>query len=120
MRTLKILSLLMAISIAFVSCKENVPEKNTLKTDANRPVKEKTIIVDVRTTEEWDQDGHADCSVNYPLDELGAKIETLKAYDKVIVVCRSGNRAGSAKMMLEEKGVKNVENQGAWQNIACP
>ena len=28
------------------------------------------IIVDVRTTEEWEFDGHAECSVNYPLDQF--------------------------------------------------
>jgi rhodanese-related sulfurtransferase len=37
------------------------------------------IIVDVRTAEEWNQDEHAACSVNYPLDELNASIEKLKA-----------------------------------------
>lgn len=36
------------------------------------------IIVDVRTPEEWEYDGHANCSVNYPLDELSGKIEELK------------------------------------------
>ncbi len=34
-----------------------------------------SIIVDVRTTEEWQQDGHADCAVNYPLDQFESKIE---------------------------------------------
>jgi rhodanese-related sulfurtransferase len=37
----------------------------------------------------------------------------------VIVVCRSGNRAGAAKEILERSGIKNVENKGAWQNIPC-
>lgn len=50
----------------------------------------KEIIVDVRTVEEWIEDGHADCSVNYPLAEFDSKIEELKGYDKVILVCRSG------------------------------
>lgn len=80
---------------------------------------EKSIIVDVRTMEEWDEDGHAACSVNYPLNELETRIESLKAYDKVIVVCRSGSRAGTAKELLEQAGIKNVENKGAWQNIDC-
>jgi phage shock protein E len=79
----------------------------------------KTIIVDVRTVEEWTDDGHAGCSVNYPLNELDKKIETLKGYDKVIVVCRSGSRADVAMEMLQQAGIKNVENKGAWQNIDC-
>ncbi len=79
----------------------------------------KTIIVDVRTPDEWNNDGHADCTVNYPLNELGTKIETLKAYEKVVLVCHSGSRAWQAKELLEEAGISNVENKGAWQNIDC-
>ena len=79
----------------------------------------KTIIVDVRTIEEWNEDGHADCSVNYPLDQIGSKIDELKKYDNIVLVCRSGNRAGIAKRQLETAGLTNIENKGAWQNIAC-
>ena len=78
-----------------------------------------SITVDVRTTEEWEQDGHADCSVNYPLDQFGSKINELKEYKNVILVCRSGNRAEQAKLMLENKGYQHAENKGAWQNIEC-
>jgi phage shock protein E len=80
----------------------------------------KQIIVDVRTVEEWENDGHADCTVNYPLDTFETKIEELKKYDKVIIVCRSGNRAGVAKKQLVSAGfTKEVENLGAWQNVNC-
>lgn len=77
------------------------------------------IIVDVRSTDEWIQDGHAPCSINYPLDQFDSKIDELKKYKNVILVCRSGNRAEQAKIMLENKGYKNAENKGAWQNINC-
>lgn len=80
----------------------------------------KEIIVDVRTFEEWNEDGHADCSVNYPLDKFESKIEELKKYDKVILVCRSGNRAGIAKAKLQSAGyTKEIENLGPWQNVTC-
>ena len=80
----------------------------------------KEIIVDVRTVEEWNEDGHADCSVNYPLDKFEGKIEELKKYDKVILVCRSGNRAGIAKAKLQSAGYsKEIENLGPWQNVTC-
>lgn len=79
----------------------------------------KEIIVDVRSPEEWEFDGHADCSVNYPLDDIQNKIEELKNYEHVVLVCRSGNRAGIAKRILESAGIKNVENLGPWQNVAC-
>jgi phage shock protein E len=76
------------------------------------------IIVDVRTPEEWNS-GHADCSVNYPLANFEKQIDSLKKYDKVILVCRSGQRARTAKKMLESAGIKNVDNLGAWENITC-
>ncbi len=78
-----------------------------------------SIIIDVRTPSEWQNDGHADCSVNIPLDQIGSKIEELKAYNKIVLVCRSGARAGSAKNMLEGAGIKQVENLGPWQNVTC-
>ena len=76
----------------------------------------KEIVVDVRTEEEFEMDGHAEGSVNYPLDQIQNKIEDLKKYDHVILVCRSGNRAGIAKNISEQAGIKNVENMGPWQN----
>lgn len=87
-------------------------EKSIKSTDMN------TIIVDVRTVEEWNE-GHAPCSVNYPLDQVLSKAEELKQYDKVVLVCRSGARAGNAKMQLEGLGVQNIENLGPWQNVKC-
>ena len=87
---------------------------NTTQTAVNE------IIVDVRTIEEWNNDGHADCSVNYPLDQFENKIEELKKYDKVVLVCRSGNRAGIAKNLLQKAGyTKEIENLGLWQNVTC-
>lgn len=78
-----------------------------------------SIIVDVRSPEEWQYDGHAECSVNYPLDKFPAYIESLKAYDKVVLVCRSGNRANHAMALLKKAGITNVENKGTWQNVSC-
>lgn len=78
-----------------------------------------TIIVDVRTVGEWDSDGHANCSVNIPLDQLESRIGELKKDQKVVLVCRSGGRAGKAKEMLETAGFSQVENLGAWQNVNC-
>jgi len=77
------------------------------------------IIVDVRTPEEWEFDGHANCAVNYPLDELMDKVEELKKYQHIVLVCRSGARAGVAKRQLENAGLSNIENLGPWQNVNC-
>jgi rhodanese-related sulfurtransferase len=112
---------LIIISVMFgsLSCTNNNDAPNTGEAKTADTAITKTIIVDVRTVEEWVNDGHANCSVNYPLAELDKKIESLKSYDKIVVVCRSGSRADVAKELLEQAGIKNVENKGAWQNIIC-
>lgn len=84
-----------------------------------QPKAGETIIVDVRTVSEWENDGHANCSVNIPLDQLESRMGELKKDQKVVLVCRSGNRAGTAKQLLEGAGFTQVENKGAWQNIEC-
>lgn len=80
----------------------------------------RTIIVDVRTPQEWNEDGHASCSVNYPLDQLMTKIDSIRPFEKVIVVCRSGKRAEQAREMLMEAGMTDVENKGSWTSVKCP
>ncbi|MBL7920696.1 MAG: rhodanese-like domain-containing protein [Bacteroidia bacterium] len=119
----KIITLLViaisTLSLAQCNSQKNKTEE-TMKTTAVTKTDVKQIIVDVRTVDEWENDGHADCSVNYPLDTFESKIEELKKYDKVIIVCRSGNRAGVAKKQLISAGyTKEVENLGAWQNLNC-
>lgn len=117
----KIISyIIVAISIlSVVQCNSQNKKTETMKTTPEN-TDMKQIIVDVRTIEEWNNDGHADCTVNYPMDIFESKIEELKKYDKVIIVCRSGNRAGIAKQKLLGAGYTNeVENLGAWQNVNC-
>jgi len=103
--------------MAFYNCSSQSNNQNKNKIENNS--KMKTIVVDVRTVEEWNGDGHADCSVNYPLDQIQSKVDELKKFDQIILVCRSGNRAGIAKQQLEAFGIKNIENKGAWQNVEC-
>ena len=75
------------------------------------------IIIDVRTPEEWQTDGHAACSVNYPLDEIQNKVDELKKYQHIILVCRSGNRAGIAKRQLENAGRMQAPFQAFYQRL---
>ena len=79
----------------------------------------KSIIVDVRSVDEFNMDGHAPCSVNYPLDQLESHIDTLREFDEIIMVCRSGNRVNMAMTILAQHGITNVVNKGPWQNINC-
>lgn len=85
-----------------------------------QPAQKNEIIVDVRTIDEWEHDGHAPCSINIPLDQLANRMDELREYDKVILVCHSGNRAGMAEKILKREGFTNTENRGSWENITCP
>lgn len=106
--------------IVLTNCQSQTENKTKVEPKKENIMKNsKEIVVDVRTEEEFDMDGHAEGSVNYPLDQIQNKIEDLKKYDHVILVCRSGNRAGIAKNILEQAGIKNVENMGPWQNAVA-
>lgn len=71
------------------------------------------IIVDVRTPQEYNE-GHIRDSINIPLQQLDARISTLKKKGKpVITCCRSGGRSRRAKAILEKNGVKTI-NGGGW------
>lgn len=118
----EIKSMIIAFMLMFTltQCNSQTKKTTTMETTDSTKASTKEIIVDVRTVEEWNEDGHADCSVNYPLDQFAGKIEELKKYDKVIIVCRSGSRSGIAKDQLRKAGyTKEIENLGSWQNITC-
>lgn len=121
MKKLRTILLILFAPVAMIACNgpEVAEETSAPVADSTHPGPKRTIIVDVRTVEEWNNDGHAGCSVNYPLNELDKKTDSLKGYDSIILVCRSGNRAGQAKEMLEKAGFKGIENKGPWQNIDC-
>jgi len=116
-------SIFVSLSI-FFSCSDFSKEKNKQyqsgQLSDSTSLVEKKIIVDVRTPEEWIEDGHAACTVNFPLDDLTNHMDTLKQFQKIVLVCRSGNRAEQAKNILKDEGLNNIENEGSWTNIKCP
>lgn len=82
-------------------------------TDFAALVKNGALIIDVRTPGEFSS-GHIKGSVNIPLDLVGQNAPELKKKNKVLItVCRSGNRSGSAREILEKEGME-VYNGGAW------
>ena len=102
------------------ACNEKKDSDNSVNQNTTIVKNVRKIIVDVRTREEWNEDGHAACSVNFPLDELHLHTDTLKQFDQIEVVCKSGGRAASAQEMLESMGFNKVDNLGSWENIQCP
>lgn len=72
------------------------------------------LVVDVRTVQEFNS-GHVPGSKNIPLHTLNAKKKGFKGKE-IILVCRSGARAGQAQQMLTNSGIK-AYNAGSWKNI---
>ncbi|MBF0760381.1 rhodanese-like domain-containing protein [Dysgonomonas mossii] len=101
------------LSLVSLSIDAQIADTDTLRSLAAR---KGTVIVDVRTVEEYDE-GHIGSSINIPLQILGDSIESLKHYEKVIVICRSGRRSAKAKAEFEEAGFTNVYNGGGWEHL---
>lgn len=80
-------------------------------------VKSGARLIDVRTAEEY-KDGYIEGAVNTPLAGFqsgqlpdAAKDTTLYLY------CRSGNRAGQVKSLLEQAGYTDVVNLGGMDDV---
>lgn len=80
-------------------------------------------IIDVREAAEY-KEGHIAQAKLMPLGTVTNHVAELAKYDKVIVVCRSGNRSGMACRTLQSNGVKNLINMSggmmAWAQAGLP
>jgi rhodanese-related sulfurtransferase len=77
---------------------------------AKRMQKRKTIVLDVRTPEEF-KEGHIKKAINYNvLDSVAfdKQIGQLKKNKKYLIYCKSGKRSGKALVMMQQKGFKNL------------
>lgn len=75
------------------------------------------FLVDVRTPGEY-KGGSVKGAVNIPLDRINKELAKFKGKKNIVVFCRSGNRSGQAKMILERNGVENVFNGGTVSKVA--
>lgn len=114
---MKHIVLFFSITLLLFSCSNSSKENN--QTESAFIMSDETIIIDVRTPEEWHTDGHSTCSVSIPLDELEKSMDSLRKYKQIGVVCRSGNRAEQAQSILNSNGFQQVTNLGSWKNITC-
>jgi phage shock protein E len=83
------------------------------KNEVKDKIKNGALVVDVRSVGEF-SGGHYNGALNIPVDEVQRRISEFgNNKDKeIILYCRSGGRAGSAKQMLESAGYKKVTNAG--------
>jgi phage shock protein E len=80
---------------------------------------DKSVIIDVRTLEEWNA-GHLATAKHLPLDQVTVSIDTLVSdkNQQVYLYCRSGNRSGQAKIIMDSLGYTNVTNAGGLGNAS--
>lgn len=79
-------------------------------------VNNNAFLVDVRSSGEFSS-GSAKGAINIPLDKIKANIKKFKGKDNIVVFCRSGNRSGQAKSILEQNGIRNVTNGGTFKQV---
>lgn len=89
---------------------------NTDNSQLTEAIKEGAFLVDVRTVAEF-ATGTVKGAVNIPLDKVPTELSKFKGKENIIVFCRSGNRSGQAKSILEKNGFQNVINGGTFQNV---
>src|SRR5690554_1410809 len=94
--------------------------KNLFGQQDNSQLKEiladNAFLVDVRTPSEF-ASGSVKEAVNIPLDKVSGQLSKFKGKKHIVVFCRSGNRSGQAKSILEKNGFDNVVNGGTWNNV---
>ncbi len=83
-------------------------------------------MIDVRTTAEWDKDGHIEGSVNVPFSDFFASLDQIPS-DKdarIVVLCASGHRGSIIMMALRLMGYTDVINLNgglnAWKAAKLP
>lgn len=89
----------------------------TTAAELARQIAAGAFLVDVRSRGEFES-GSVKGAVNIPLDLLTQQIDKFRNKEHIVVFCRSGNRSGQAKRLLNEQGFKNVTNGGTWQQVS--
>lgn len=130
----KTLLLLAAVSLGAGCAKASPPPEQSTGTSsaaspmpttpdlpaAKKALESGAFLVDVRTPAEF-AEGHADKSVNVPVDQISSKAESLWGKKtKLVVVCASGHRAGRAVAELRARGYIDVTNGGAVDSFMAP
>lgn len=74
-------------------------------------VKEKALLIDVRSKDEYEEKNIQN-SINIQLNDLLYNIDEIEEYrdKKIIVYCRSGHRSITACNLLNMEGFKNLYN----------
>ena len=91
--------------------------------EASRRQAAGAVLIDVRQPEEW-QLGHAPNARLIPLGSLSNRAAEVPRNQDVLLICRSGNRSGTAQRQLQQLGYDRVFNvtggMNAWTSAGLP
>lgn len=91
--------------------------------DASLYDREELLFLDVREQFEWNE-GHIPGAVLIPLGELAGRLNELPRDQKILVVCRSGNRSAQGRDILLQAGFEDVtslaKGMTAWASAGNP
>ena len=106
-----ITAILLTISVSACSGKNADLGGNTVTVDEALRLwqNKEAVIIDVRTMQEY-QAGHIPEVPLLPLNELESRTDEVPRNQKVLFICRSGNRSGQAVSLLKNKGFDNLYN----------
>ena len=103
----------LCLSVAgLLSCAQQPTPLETILKNTN------TVIIDVRTTDEFQQ-GHIDDALHIEYNDIDANITTNipDINTPIVVYCRSGKRAEIAKTTLTKLGYTQVINAGGYTHL---
>lgn len=118
---MKNLVLSIVASLLLISCNTAQPQgpvevKNMSPTQfKTQQMGRKTVLVDVRTAEEYAA-GHLDGASNtdYRNGDFAKKLESWDKDKVYYLYCASGNRSSKAAALLKEAGFKHIYDLGAY------
>lgn len=86
-----------------------LPYREVASPEHHSVVDASTQLIDVRQPNEFDA-GTLAGFVNIPLDQLEQRVDELDPERRVVLLCRSGNRSGTAARFLADRGFGDVVN----------
>jgi phage shock protein E len=119
----KLYSIILLIIILLINCAhqgfsqqtQTIIEKGTLSSPELKNLidnKNKDyILIDVRSMSEY-KSGYIPTAINIPVNKIESRIDEIPKNKLIIVYCKVGGRAESARKKLIELGYENVINFG--------
>ena len=91
--------------------------------EASRRQRGGAVLIDVREPAEWQQ-GHAPNATLIPLGSLASRVSEIPRDQDVLLICRSGNRSGTAQRQRARLGYERLLNvsggMNAWASAGLP